>query len=738
MPYDPGDPSSLPAYVRSLPAKRQRQWAHIWNATYQRCMDGAEPNSGNCESKAFSVASGVTIRQKGKAKHAMGRKASFKTLSYGERQKIPKRKFLYVDSSGVPHLPVHDTAHIRNAISRLGQSKTGRKWGLTAEKRASLQARARRMLDRAQHNQGPPISPHADLAMDVATFKLKSEPLRVTDDVVYHAATVFRAGDYPDKKFSLTPSELKDAAAAFTQPVPLDYEHVEGPLDGQLGQLVAVEPNANGSKLHGMVAIPRWLDRLLPQQAKLSATWDRASKKLVGLALVRNPRVSDAALMAAFSVDQIERGKQPLSSLLQFNGWHNGNGKNDDDDNDDDDDKNGNNGKDKNPFLKLAKKRNKAVAKAKKNAGKFSGYDGMVPVGGWESQSGGARDGAKSKPGRSSLAATVKFNKTRAMAQAIHDISTSKGAFCKTEPQPATGAPGPYGIVRFDKQGRPRIRQKDLAKFQGGKAMQGIHDVSTAMGAVCAPTLYGQRDVADAGPFQWQYPGVKDEGRRSIVAGGMTRPHFSQKEGKRSMGKKKSEAAFSKMLETLDQQTGVFTPGGYAYSGKKSRGAQPGAADRALVERNAQLEEDNRKMRQQRIYDSAVAFADKAVEQGRILPAEREQVLRQHMQAGHDDEFIGTTSFSEGNSRVAQFEEWILARPKHGMDIEATQEALRDAAAVFNNMRTTLVPGARNTPGVESGAPMTPERRSYLLNLAESGTITGRNLARPPANGTAH
>lgn len=732
MPYDTN--AQLPAYVRKLPPKRQRQWRHIWNATYQRCMDGAEPNSGNCESKAFSVASGVTIKQKGKAKHSMGRKADFKELSYQARKKLPKRKFLYTDASGVPHLPVHDAAHIRNAISRLGQSKTGRKWGLTAEKRASLQARARRMLDRAQHNEGPPISPHADLAMDVATFKLKSEPLRVTDDVVYHAATVFRAGDYPDKKFSLTPSELKDAAAAFKKPVNLDYEHVEGPLDGQLGQLVAVEPSANGSKLHGMVAVPRWLDKVLPPQAKLSATWDRASKKLVGLALVRNPRVSDAALMAAFSVDQIERGKKPLSSLLDMHFNGNGNG-----DDDDDGGKNGNgngngNGKDKNPFLKLAKKRNKAVAKAKKK-GKFSGYDGMVPVGGWESQSGGARDGAKSKPGRSSLAETVKFNKTRAMAQAIHDISRSKGAFCKTEPQPATGAPGPWGIVRFDKNGNPKINKKALAQFGGGKAMQGIHDVSAAMGATCAPTLYGQHDLQGAGPFQWQHPGVKDEGRRGHIGGGMTRPHFA-KGDKRSMGKKKSQAAFSKMLDTLDQQTGVFTPGGYAYSGKKSKGAQ--APDRQSAERIAQLEEENRRMRQQQIYDKAVAFADKAVEQGKVLPAERENVLRQHMQAGHDDEFIGTSSFSEGNSRVAQFEEWILARPKHGMDVEATAEALRDATAVFNNMRTTLIPGSRNSPGVESGQPMTPERRSYLLNLAESGTITGRNLARQPANGTSH
>ncbi len=166
MPYDPSDKSSLPSYVRNLSGEKQRAWAAIWNRTYTDCQNSSEPDSGRCESKAFSVASGVVINQKGKAQHSMGggeekagQEATFKQLSAEGRKAIPRDKFLFIDSDGKPHLPVHDQSHIANAISRLGNPKTGRKWGLSASKRANLQARARKMLDRAQHSEGPHVGP---------------------------------------------------------------------------------------------------------------------------------------------------------------------------------------------------------------------------------------------------------------------------------------------------------------------------------------------------------------------------------------------------------------------------------------------------------------------------------------------------------------------------------------------------------------------------------------------------
>jgi hypothetical protein len=69
--------------------------------------------------------------------------------------------------------------------------------------------------------------------------------------------------------------------------------------------VASVQANDDGGELHGTVALPKWLDDTIgAAERKVSATWDRATKRLTGLALVLNPRVSDAALFASFSGSQ--------------------------------------------------------------------------------------------------------------------------------------------------------------------------------------------------------------------------------------------------------------------------------------------------------------------------------------------------------------------------------------------------------------------------------------------------
>jgi class 3 adenylate cyclase len=43
------------------------------------------------------------------------------TLSARERAKLPDRAFAYIDSAGRRRLPIHDAAHVRNALARFGQ-----------------------------------------------------------------------------------------------------------------------------------------------------------------------------------------------------------------------------------------------------------------------------------------------------------------------------------------------------------------------------------------------------------------------------------------------------------------------------------------------------------------------------------------------------------------------------------------------------------------------------------------
>lgn len=141
----------------------------------------------------------------------------------------------------------------------------------------------------------------------IAEFELDPDTVKETEDGEYILRTgkIFESGSYPDKKFEMTSEELLDAIADF-QPVEVDLEHMPTILDGKLGKLEAVAIGANGKDLIGTVRLPKWLDTQLGEaERKVSATWDRATKKLLKLALVRNPRVKDAALMAAFMANEL-------------------------------------------------------------------------------------------------------------------------------------------------------------------------------------------------------------------------------------------------------------------------------------------------------------------------------------------------------------------------------------------------------------------------------------------------
>ena len=120
-------------------------------------------------------------------------------------------------------------------------------------------------------------------------------------DYVRRTGTIFRVGNYPTKDFSLTADEARAAIAAFT-PCSVDLEHIPTVLSDRLGTLETVEMAADGETLVGTVALPAWLDALLGEdERKVSATWNRETKMLQGLAIVRTPHVTDAALFAAFS-----------------------------------------------------------------------------------------------------------------------------------------------------------------------------------------------------------------------------------------------------------------------------------------------------------------------------------------------------------------------------------------------------------------------------------------------------
>ncbi len=118
--------------------------------------------------------------------------------------------------------------------------------------------------------------------------------------VVPYEGKVFEAGDYPDKAFSLTESELDDLVQQF-EGVDLDLEHspFQDLLGHRLGRLESLW--RDGANAMGRLAIPRWLHDLAGGRLQTSLTFN-AAKSIVGCALTLNPRIPDAEVFAAFTL----------------------------------------------------------------------------------------------------------------------------------------------------------------------------------------------------------------------------------------------------------------------------------------------------------------------------------------------------------------------------------------------------------------------------------------------------
>ena len=143
-----------------------------------------------------------------------------------------------------------------------------------------------------------------DAKMSVAEFSIGDG----SDDgewVLYPDSLLFTEGQWEDKNFEMSREELFLAAEQFSEPVPIDLEHVPTVLDGKLGEVRSVRVSEDATQLFGTVAIPKWLDKVLGDAPKrVSCQWDRATKTLAKLALTGRPRIEGAALFAAFAEAQ--------------------------------------------------------------------------------------------------------------------------------------------------------------------------------------------------------------------------------------------------------------------------------------------------------------------------------------------------------------------------------------------------------------------------------------------------
>jgi hypothetical protein len=64
-------------------------------------------------------------------------------LSTKDRDKLRRDQFAYVDRDGGEHLPIHDAAHVRNAIARFNQTDFESKAAKERARKAILRAAER-------------------------------------------------------------------------------------------------------------------------------------------------------------------------------------------------------------------------------------------------------------------------------------------------------------------------------------------------------------------------------------------------------------------------------------------------------------------------------------------------------------------------------------------------------------------------------------------------------------------
>lgn len=156
----PWEASDAHRFKKGLSDEEARQWAHVANSALMSCMDEGGMME-DCEGSAIRQANGVAGKE---VEHMMVEMEDDEEEEKEPETKavwdsayvsaLPNSAFLFVEpgceGSGCRHLPYKnsegavDMPHLRNALSRLGQSETGKDW--KGFNRETVRARAEKIL----------------------------------------------------------------------------------------------------------------------------------------------------------------------------------------------------------------------------------------------------------------------------------------------------------------------------------------------------------------------------------------------------------------------------------------------------------------------------------------------------------------------------------------------------------------------------------------------------------------
>jgi hypothetical protein len=224
----------------------------------------------------------------------------------------PASHYLYVPD---PNKPSTWKIRVKAAHAALTVGYRGNKAQMPASEKKKCLAKLRALYKSAglewpetEMSNGD-VDVNADDFVDTATFALSTGDVPSVDlgDWVIKTGKIFSVGDYKDKRLEITKEDLPGVVERFSG-AQIDNEHNPSQFDGLLGELWDVHVGEDGETLYGSVAVPSWLNAVMPQM-KVSTTWNRGTKDIIGLALAHDPRIPDAVLFSEYEKSEFARKK---------------------------------------------------------------------------------------------------------------------------------------------------------------------------------------------------------------------------------------------------------------------------------------------------------------------------------------------------------------------------------------------------------------------------------------------
>lgn len=508
----------------------------------------------------------------------------------------------------------------------------------------------------------------ADAEMS-ALFSLTSQDSKAQNDgmVLRKAPLIFRAGEYPDKNFSMSPEEMLVAFKTF-RPVDIDLEHKPSVLDKKLGRIVKVELSRDGTEMSGEALIPAWLDKILERDnRKLSAAFDRKTKQMIGCSLVRTPRISDAHLMAAFAkyeadceIDPANKENNPSTEGIAAGSHADPDGK-------------------------------PSAEDANTPAGSMGNWDKALPKAAYEV----TPDDQKSDKGQEKLAAI----KNEAAEVGASDEEDEKAEYRDDAALSAEENMKRREAFFSRKAARARFLRACFAGNREALKLKLIYDLAKAD----AVAFESNGKSKESGP---QYQNQRDDGGIN--------------DGKRLNTPLPNPSDAPKPLDQMQHprpaDSGTTPDTSSIVQGQEGRGRSPYEGFSANDPEVQKLKAQVAKLQEDKIKAESIVFADQEISAKRSLPADRDSLVASYLLAAKDDLNVGGTVAFDGYSmsRVDFLKRSHLKRVPH---THLTQESV----AVGNN--NTAVFNQTTTSGSHS-APMSDERRKELL----AHTSLGRHV----------